>query len=162
MRNRQTFKETREQTIRINTIPVSVMQKAQSYPGVSLRDRSDERATLRELIDTCLRNCANSFRILSLEGSTESYGGVSVGATTTEPSILTYVSNVQTLTVHIPDSWKTEPIKTHERNLRPADGGQKTEDEAYWIACDLHHAIIQMLIDRRELAETKMPRSLVD
>jgi hypothetical protein len=142
------------------------MQRSQSYPGVSLRDRSDERATLRELIDTCLRNAANAFRILSLEGESLSLSGMSSGSTVTYPSLPTYVFSVINLYQHIPDAWRTEDVKTHASDLRPDkledDNREPNWTKNYWTASDLHHAIIEMLIARKELDETKMPRTLVD
>ena len=91
------------------------MQKAQSYPGVSLRDRSDERATLRELIDTCLRNCANSFRADTLIATPD--GAKPIGAIKIGDHVLAYdqtsgTTGSFTVTVQVKDASSPQQTAT--------------------------------------------------
>ena len=134
-----------------------MQSERRSYPGVSLRDKSEERVTLRELIDTCLRNCANSYRILALEG--ENLREVGISQTSTRPSHESYASNVLDLDVHIPDSWKNDKVRKFETETQNA----WLKGKVYlWPARQLHHAIIELLIDRKDLEEIKLPRTLID
>jgi hypothetical protein len=85
--------------------------------------------------------------------------GISIGSTSTDPSFLTYFANVCNLAVHIPTAWKSDAIKTQEKALRDT---RNNEVSGFWVAQDLHHAIIELLLERKDLEEIKMPRSLVE
>src|SRR5438552_1261426 len=125
-----------------------------------------DRVTLRELIDTCLRNCANSYRILSLESHSQPIPGQGTILTSlTKPSHETYVSNVLELAVHIPTNWKNDEIREAEKRIE--DHWQQAAREGWHMggflaARTLHHEIIELLIERRDLEAVKIPRTLVD
>ncbi len=124
------------------------------------RQIEQERVTLRELIDTCLRNCANSYHVMALESRNIPLAQFQVMQTL--PSHETYASNVLELDVHIPAEWKNDEIKSGEEEIEELWGHAQTPAALVFPARRLHHAIIELLIQRKDLEAVKIPRTLID
>ena len=124
-----------------------------------------ERATRSELLSTCLRNAANSFRTFAMEGETIAAKGTTKGQTETGPSWQGYMGNVLVLYVHIKTSSRTEAINKAYQKIAgfeadPNEKGIFSVPLADLI--DLHHEILEMLEEKGELEESKIPRTLID
>jgi len=80
----------------------------------------------------------------------------------TQPSHETYASNVLELDVHIPTAWRNDEIKEAEDEIEELWGHANGPAGLVYPARKLHHAIIELLIERRDLEAVKVPRTLVD
>jgi len=80
----------------------------------------------------------------------------------TLPSHETYASNVLELDVHIPTEWKNDEIKSGEEEIEELWGHAQTPAALVFPARSLHHAIIELLIQRKDLEAVKIPRTLID